>query len=359
MKKVLILMAERTGTGHKSAANALERRLVALGCTVKQVNCFPLMGKLGVKMENSYIPMTTKHPLIWKISHAASQVFTDVVHNWIYHRSCKGLLREINDFQPDVIISVHCMFTKAVSKLLRKNHLSIPFYVVVIDLVNPPKVWRDIGADVSFLPTEVVQQQYLRLGFKPEQLVVSGFPIREDIVPPQTPKMLADEVRILMVNPSINLKKNLAFVRELAQIKRAKITFVCGRDERLYTALTREKNQNSQLEHVEILGFVANMPDLLSQAHILLTKAGPNMLLEGTRSGTAIVVTGHIPGQEAHNYQYITDNGCGARCENPRQIRNLIQNWLDQNQLQEYLNNTLRAGGNDGAKVITDYIMKK
>ncbi|MCQ2382183.1 MAG: hypothetical protein MJ054_02660 [Clostridia bacterium] len=357
MKKVLILMAERTGTGHKSAANAIERNLVAQGCTVKQLNCFPLMGKVGVNMENCYIPMTTKHPLIWKISHASSQIFTDIVHSWIYHRVKKNLLAEIKTFQPDVIISVHCMFTKAVSRLLRKNHLSIPFLVNVIDLVNPPKVWRDKSAQMTFLPTEVVRQQYLKLGFKPEQLIVSGFPIREDIIKPSQPKKVTGKVHILMVNPSINLRKNLAYVRELAQIEQAEITFVCGRDERLYQALINEKSKNPLLSKVQVLGFVSNMPELLAWSQVLLTKAGPNMLLEGTRSGTAVVVTGHIPGQEAKNYQYITTNRCGARCEQPKKIRNLVQNWLESGLLSEYLVNVLQAGGNDGAKTIADYIV--
>ncbi|MCQ2382470.1 MAG: hypothetical protein MJ060_01330 [Clostridia bacterium] len=357
MNKVLILMAERTGTGHKSAANAIERNLVAKGCIVKQLNCFPLMGKVGVNMENCYIPLTTKHPLIWKISHGFSQIFTNIMHSWIYHRIKKTLLTEIKAFQPDVIISVHCMFTKAVSRLLKKNNLSIPFLVNVIDLVNPPKVWRDRNAQMSFLPTEAVREQYLKLGFKPEQIMVSGFPIREDIVPPKETKIVNDKVHILMVNPSINLKKNLAFVRELCQIDCAEIKFVCGRDERLYSALMNEKERNPQLANVEILGFVGNMPELLSWAQILCTKAGPNMLLEGTRSGTAVVVTGHIPGQEAKNYQYITSNHCGARCENPRKIRGLVQNWLDHGILPEYLKNALHAGGNDGAKIIADYIV--
>ena len=356
MNKVLILMAERTGTGHKSSANAITRRLTAQGCTVKQLNCFPLMGKLGVKMENCYIPLTTKHPYVWKMSHFLSQIFPNVMHSWIYHHVKKGLLKEIQDFQPDVIISVHGMFTEAVSRLLRKNRLAIPFLINVIDLVDPPKVWRDKRAQMTFLPTEAVYQQYLRLGFRPEQIMVSGFPIREDIISPTQPKALTDKVHILMVNPSINLKKNLVYVRELTQISSTEITFVCGRDERLYTALNQEKENNPQLANVKILGFVSNMPELLQWAQILLTKAGPNMLLEGTRSGTAIVVTGHIPGQEAKNYQYITTNRCGACCENPRKIKALIQEWLENKLLPEYLANTLNAGGNDGAKIIADYI---
>lgn len=358
MNKVLILTAERTGTGHKSAANAIEHRLVSLGCTVKQLDCFPLMGKTGVKMEDAYIPVTTKHPLSWKISHGFTEVFPDMMHSWIYHHVKKNMLAEITAFQPDVIVSVHCMFTKAISRLLRKNHLSIPYIITVIDLINPPNVWRDHRAQMTFLPTETVRQQYLRLGFKPEQLMTSGFPIREDIVPPTTPKKVTDKVHILMVNPSILLHKNITYVRELCKIDGVEIIFVCGRDERLYSAMIHEKAQNPQLEKVQFLGFVSNMPELLQWAHVLLTKAGPNMLLEATRSGTAVVVTGHIPGQEAKNYQYITDNRCGTRCENPHEIRALIQDWLDRDTLPEYLSNALKAGANDGTKMIANYIFE-
>ena len=98
------------------------------------------------------------------------------------------------------------------------------------------------------------------------------------------------------------------------------------------------------------------MPELLNWAQILLTKAGPNMLLEGTRSGTVVIVTGHIPGQEAKNYQYITANKCGARCENPAKIRALVESWIKTDTLQQYLVNALSAGGNNGTQTIADYI---
>ena len=88
------MMAERTGTGHKSAANAIEQCLVARGCTVKQLNCFPLMGKMGVKMENCYIPLTTKHPFVWKFAHGAQQIFPGFVHSFVYHKAKKAKTRK-------------------------------------------------------------------------------------------------------------------------------------------------------------------------------------------------------------------------------------------------------------------------
>lgn len=358
MKKVLILMSERTGTGHKASANAIEKSILALdrNIQVKQLNCFKTMGKMGEKMEACYIPLTTNHPFIWKISHSFSQGFTNTLHSFMYNACKKQMLKEILDYQPDLIISDHCMFTKAISHLLKKNKLDIPFMVAVIDLVCPPRVWRDKRADVSFLPTEKVYEQYIKLGFKPEQLVVSGFPIREDIHILATPKQSIDTPNILMVNPSINLRKNLKFASEVSKLN-ANIKFVCGRDEKLFNALSKEK-QKGNLKNIEVLGFVTNMNELLSQAHILLTKAGPNMILEGTRSGTAVVVTGHIPGQEARNYQYITENNYGIKCENPNKIYQALNQMITSNQLQTYLNNVVTTKYNNGAEIIAKNIAK-
>ena len=77
MKKVLILTAERTGTGHKSAANAIEKELNSLGYETKQIDCFNMLkGFLGKMLENSYIPVTIKCPTLFYITYLIfSQAF--------------------------------------------------------------------------------------------------------------------------------------------------------------------------------------------------------------------------------------------------------------------------------------------
>ena len=208
MKKIMILTADKTGNGHRVTANAIGKGLVGMGYDVKKVQCFKTMGKLGESMENSYIPITTKHPGVWKIAHSFTQIFPGLMHWFIYQKCKKQMLNQILAYQPDLIISVHCMFTKAITKLLKKNKLNIPFMIDVVDLVNPPVVWRDKSATTTFVPTALVKEQYIKLGFDANKLVVSGFPIRKDIIRPKTPKQITDKVNILLVNPSINIKKN-------------------------------------------------------------------------------------------------------------------------------------------------------
>ena len=166
------------------------------------------MGRLGKLLENSYIPITTTCPTLYYIPYLFTQAFPDIMHLQIYLKSKRKLIKEIKKFKPDLIISVHSMFTKSVSKILKKEKLNIPFYIDVIDLVNPPNVWFDKSANIIFVPTEKVKEEYINRGIEESKIVVSGFPIRSDIQRRKTPKTVEDKVNILLVNPSINLRKN-------------------------------------------------------------------------------------------------------------------------------------------------------
>ncbi len=356
MKKVMILTAERTGTGHKSAANAIEKRLNNLGYETIQIDCFTMMGKIGNILENSYIPITTRCPIFFYIPYLFTQVFPNAMHFSVYLKSKRKLKKEISTFKPDLIISVHSMFTKAISHFLKKEKLNIPFYINVIDLVKPPIVWFDKNATGIFVPTNEVKEAYIQKGIDENKLVVSGFPIRNDIKKRTTPKTIEDKVNILLVNPSVNLRKNIKYVKEVSKLNNVSITVVCGRDERMYNALIKEQQSGKIRENVNIYSFVNNMNELLENAHIILAKAGPNMILEATKSATAIVITGHVLGQENNNYEYVVKNNFGFKCENPSKIYNELHTFIESKKLNKCLENVLQADCNNGAKIIANYI---
>lgn len=356
MKKVMILTAEKTGTGHKSAANAIEKRLNNLEYETKQIDCFTMMGKIGTLLENSYIPITTRFPLLFYIPFLLTQICPNAMHFLIYLKSKKGLKKQINQFKPDLIISVHSMFTKSISHFLKKQKLNIPFYINVIDLVNPPRVWFDKNADAIFVPTEDVKQNYIKNGIEENKLFVSGFPIRDDIKRRTTPKQIGDKVNILLVNPSVNLKKSIQYVKEVSKLDNTSVTVVCGRDERMYNALIKEQQFETISKDVKIYGFINNMNELLENSHIVLAKAGPNMILEAAKSATSVVVTGNIKGQENKNYEYIVKNHFGFKCDNPSKIYDKLNKFISSTELNECLNNVLKADCNNGAEFITNYI---
>ena len=356
MKKVMILTAERTGNGHKSAANALEKKLSNMNYEIVQLDCFTMMGKLGTLLESSYLPITTKFPLLYYIPFLLTQIFPDAMHFLVYLKIRKQLRKQIKKFKPDLIISVHSMFTKSISYLLKREKLNIPFYISVIDLVRPPRVWFDKNADAIFVPTEEVRANYIKKGVNENKIFVSGFPIREDIKCRKLPKSIKDKVNILLVNPSVNLKKSIKYVKETSRLKNVSVSVICGRDEKLYKTLKREQELKKISPDVQIYSFVNNMNEFLEKSHIVLTKAGPNMILEAVKSATAVVITGHIKGQENWNYKYVVKNNYGFKCDNPRKIYNKLYNFINSSELKKCLKSVINSNCENGTEFIANYI---
>jgi len=65
-----------------------------------------------------------------------------------------------------------------------------------------------------------------------------------------------------------------------------------------------------------IYGFVRNMPDLMSAADILVTKAGPGTITEALNAGLPIILYSRLPGQEEGNVTYVTAEGAGIWAPN-------------------------------------------
>ena len=355
----MILTAERTGTGHKSAANAIESKLDKEEYEVKQIDSFTMMGRIGILLENIYIPITTRFPLVYYIAFLFTQCFPDIMHYLVYLKSKKRLKKEINEFNPDLIISVHSMFTKSISHFIKKEKLDIPFYIDVIDLVKPPNVWFDKNADFIFVPTEEVKKDYIKKGINKNKILVSGFPLRDDIKKRKMPKVTDNNTNILLVNTSVNLNKNLKFVKEVSKLENTTISVICGRDKRMYNHLIKEQKKGDISDKVNIYSFVNNMNEFLENSHIILTKAGPNMLLESVKSGTVVIVTGYILGQENYNYEFITKNKFGFKCTNTDEIYSKLNKFISSKKINEYLENVFNYECKNGAEIIANYIESK
>ncbi len=79
-------------------------------------------------------------------------------------------------------------------------------------------------------------------------------------------------------------------------------------------------------------------------------------MLEALRSDTAVVVTGHIKGQENKNYEFITENGYGIKCEEPSKLFDEVTNLIESNKIQNCLNKILKFEMKNGADVVVEYI---
>jgi processive 1,2-diacylglycerol beta-glucosyltransferase len=135
------------------------------------------------------------------------------------------------------------------------------------------------------------------------------------------------------------------------------LTVVTGSNRKLKEYLDKKL---LNVENVTVLGYVFDMDTRLSNADVLIAKAGPNMILEAVKMCVPVIITGHIPGQEEKNYQYIVENGYGLKCYSKEELRNALERLFenDYELLKQFSHN--QQGCNDiyGAKAVAEHLLK-
>jgi len=356
--RVLILTTGKGG-GHRSSSDAIKSAILELDplIAVRDVDameCFPGYGG----DEQGYIALTSRYRLIWKLFFEISSAFSGISNAVLAKPIYKKFSRLVSDYRPDVILSVHPCFVGSVSICLKRMRLSIPLHTCVIDLGRPSRLWYDKACAVTYVPTDQIFTLLLKAGFEPGRVVHSGFPIGQRFN--SAPRDHAREIgtpNVLMVNPT--LKGNDTALKMIMETlaRGVNLTVVTGSDVKLRQFLDEKRIDSANLT---ILDYVRDMEARLSNADVIITKAGPNMILEAVRMGVPVLVTGHILGQEEGNGQYIAEGGYGLCCESPEQLGAALDRLFadDYALLKQLSANEGGCADTAGAMVVANHVVE-
>ncbi|MCL2442612.1 MAG: glycosyltransferase [Treponema sp.] len=358
MKKILILSSGKGG-GHKSSSDAIKNALLKLNPNT-DVLAYDALGFFpGYNGEDKgYISFTTRYRFFWKLFFEFTSIFRGVSNFILSKPIYKGFNKLINDYKPDIILSVHPCFVGSIAICLKRMKSAIPFYTCIIDLVKHSRLWHEKKCAVTFVPTAQMYDFLLKRGFKKERLVHSGFPINEKFDKiNKSPKTEISVPDVLMVSPSLKRDKvTLEFI--LTTLKyNVKLTVITGSNKKLKEYLD-EKLLN--VKNVTVHGYVFDMDNRLSNADVIIAKAGPNMILEAVKMCVPVIITGHIPGQEEKNYQYIVENGYGLKCGSPKELNNILDLLFknDYELLKKFSHNALGCNDTSGARVVAEHLLE-
>ena len=136
-KKILILTSYVTGHGHKSITNALEEELKKRDdVEFKSVEAFEFGGKFGVRIGKLYAPIIRTSEDMWKFIFKLSAKDPNSVRKTVRQLMKNKFYKLIDEYQPDLVLSVHPAFTSAVIDLLHRRKLKIPFVTLVADFIS-------------------------------------------------------------------------------------------------------------------------------------------------------------------------------------------------------------------------------
>jgi len=334
--QILFLFSD-TGGGHRSATEAIIEALsFEFGDQIStdMVDFFKDYSPLPFNYMPDLYPHMVRVPKAWGLGyrlsdgHRRARLLT--ASAWPYVR--RSIKTMVSQHPSDLIVSLHPLAIAPTLKALGSDRP--PFITVVTDLVTTHALWYHRLTDLCLVPTKAAHQRALKYGLKPEQVKTVGLPVADRFCQPPGDKAALrahlgwphDVPVILLMGGGDGmgpLEKTACAIAQ-ARLKTA-LVIITGRNQNLKKRL----ETFSWPMPTFIYGFVREIPQFMSAADILVTKAGPGTITEAINAGLPMVLYNRLPGQEDGNVNYIVNEGAGLWAPQTDKIVAALSNWLE------------------------------
>jgi len=322
---VLILTAG-FGEGHNAAARNLREGLLAAdpGANVVISDVFlEAGGSFNRFIQKGYIWVINHLPLLWRVVFA-------LMHRWpaldqlpsLLGVGAKQRLRKlIAEHRPDVVVSTFPGCNHLLDSLYL-HRLKRPFKTITIvtDSLTINAVWYRGYSDYFLLPNDATATILMKAGVPLSRLRVSGFPVPsvfatmkvDRLVPPSDGRWKV----LYIVNSAFQTAPDV--VRGLLGVSDIALTVTVGRNQELGDELARLAEDMGR--PLSIYGWTPEIPRLMAEHHVAISKAGGATVQELLAAGTPLIITQIVPGQEEGNARLILQNHAGALATTPEAI---------------------------------------
>jgi processive 1,2-diacylglycerol beta-glucosyltransferase len=355
MEPHALFLAAPFGTGHFYAAKAAAEawRQLAPAWRVTVANLSPLLVR-GVAA--GYLELLQWAPGLYRRLYQAQVPPTTA---WLIRRAfLRPVIQELRAHRPTVVVATHPFPGRVAAHLKRKGRLHAKVAFIVTDFL-PHHLWVCPGVDQYFVATAAGAARLRELGVPADRIAISGIPIRADFDRPLAPLTpLPKPVReVLVMGGGLGLGPIPEAVGALAAIPRPdlRVTVVCGRNESLQSEL-RAQLQGDQ--RFRLLGETDEVPALMRQADLLVSKPGGLTCCEALASGLPLLLLAPLPGQEEENAEALLLTGA-ARIAPTEGIGRMVDRllWREPEALQAMRLSAANAGRPAAARSIAATLM--
>ena len=366
-KPHVVFLFSDTGGGHRSAAQAIIEALEIYyphQVTTEMVDFFIEYAPPPLDLAPATYAQMGQVPELWKFGYKLSngkrrsEVIQEVL--WPYIR--KSTEKLVKEHPCDLFVSVHPLVNTPILKALEQD--SIPYITVITDMVTTHAFWYNTSATLTLAPTPEARERGLEFGIDPDRIKVVGQPIADAFRRPSASKAdlraqlgwPQDLPVVMMIGGGEGMGPLEETVRAVDQANLdMMMVVVAGRNQ---TLKDRLEMADLQTPH-EILGFIENMPDLMSAGDIVITKAGPGTISEAFVAGLPIILYSRMPGQEDGNIDYVVDKGAGVWAPEPEEVVGILEKWIDRPKLRETIAGISKSLAQpDASKNISGEIIK-
>ena len=332
LKKILILTAG-FGEGEDVAASNVRGAIEHLAPTGARTEVLDLLdscyGRFNDLLRHTYRAAVNHAPRLWTgVSHFLGQ--SQIVDTQVESLTrLRNTLRDILlGMEPDVVVSTCPIYGFLIEEIYRDGRTrDFTLISLVSDAVVRDSPWPRTAADFFAVTNEAAANVLTACGVPEKKIVIFGFPVQWqtrgtdwDIALPDL--AAGGHPRILYVINSAR-KKAPKLLDRMLEHPEWDITVCVGRDTQL-DEMARAKALLSG-GRMEVIGHVRQMPQLLREHHVVISKAEAGMVQEAIAARCPMIVHKIGSQQEEGNFALLREANAGAMGEKPREV----SDWLE------------------------------
>lgn len=329
--KVLFIISD-TGLGHRTACQALIQEF-------KNKTIPGLQYKVIDLLEFSDVFIASQFPKLHFIMSQGG--ITLVAFNMLFTitRSKPGFnlitlpfriqlsfkIKKITDLfakeKPNLVVNINAYTNVIIQWAKLKNKFGFKYVNIITDLTNINYSWVIGNHDLCIVPNTMAYNDAIKYGTKNVKML--GYPIdRKYIFLRKNNKKLKagsfSTLKVLIFGRNIN--KTVEVIKELLKkIPIKNITVVCGKDKQIFDYL------QEHYPEIHSLGFTNDTHKYMADNDVIISKAGPGIIMEAIYLLRPLILTHHIGSQEKRNIDFVVNNKYGYYCKDKTAILNLLE----------------------------------
>lgn len=368
MKKRVLILSASVGSGHKSAAAAIEEVFRSMpDVEVRNEDALKLTSRIyQVTASDVYFTLVKENP--WFVSWWYDQNDepfrneTGALQLWNALNS-QPLAKYVLDYDPHITVCTHFMPAGVVAQLLSQGKLRTTLSIVTTDY-DFQGMWLSRVFNRYFVAIEETRVHLAELGVDPQRITVSGIPVSPLFGEPVDREAVLDRFRLRDDRPVIIVSAGALGggpARDIvAQILRMRTpvqtVVICGRNQLLRQQVATQISGAE--DRFRLLGFTSEMADLMRVASLFIGKPGGLSASECMAAGLPMVVVDPIPGQEERNSDHLLEEGAAMRCRSLMTLAyKLDRIFSEAGRLAHMQACARRLGRPDAAQCVVDHLL--
>ena len=224
----------------------------------------------------------------------------------------RRLLKSLEEYQPDVIVSTHVWATMVLNRIAKRHKIDAPIISIVTDYTMHP-FWEQAKSDYYIIPSELLSYQAIKKLGNDKVILPLGIPIspkfsqKKDRALASAALDIDNKFTVLVMMGSMGYgKAAVDIIKQLDKLPDDfQIIAVCGNNKRLKSSISKLKLHRKLICY----GYVTNVDELMDSSDCIITKPGGLTTSEALAKNLPLILTNPIPGQEDRNMEFMVNHG--------------------------------------------------